>query len=85
MQNSNQNFVKLHKKVLNMNNLVFSRKINSAYQISYKTPRTRSQSWSPTSSLTAGGDSKASLMANKNPRKDSQVSVAIIEDCFTIS
>ena len=44
MQNSNQNSVKLHKKVLYMNNLVFSQKINSAYQISYKTPRTRSQS-----------------------------------------
>ncbi len=73
-------------------------------QISYKTPKTRSHNWSPTSSvktvqywnifiknswynlpLTVGGDSKASLLAKRKPKIDSQVSRSKICDWRAMS
>ena len=54
-------------------------------QISYSTPSTRSQSWSPTSSLTAGGASRASLMASRKERRESQVSRSIVWLCWANS
>lgn len=51
---------------------------------SNSTLNTRSHSWSPTSSLTVGGASSTSLIANKNNSSDSHVSgVSFCDDCTT--